>query len=161
MRRFLASAMCLLVLLGGCAGGNEVPDAAPEPAPDTGQRERAGIVYEADDLEALRKRAEQRGDVRVIVRLDVSVTPEGQLSEAEVQRQREAARSAQEALLSALEDTRFTLVRRYRGPFLALVLSPEAVDVLEDHPMVRSVTLDVTTKPARAASTSTGSGSES
>lgn len=77
----------------------------------------------------------QRGSARVIVRLRLPAgfTPEGELSgAAAVAAQRAAIAAGQQAVLSRLAGTGFTVARTYATtPVLALELRPDALAALE------------------------------
>lgn len=141
---------CSLVLLGACGTRPKNDNGSHASAQNTPSNERSEAgSRESRTITELQDRAEQQGRVDVIVRLDVDVAPEGELSEDGVDRQRRSIQSAQDRLLSALEGTRFMLLHRYRvSPLLALSLSPEGVAVVEDHPIVRGVTLDTRDAPS-------------
>lgn len=141
------------VFAAGCGGGaiqQESTDSGTVPESPPSKRR-----FEPDELDQLRARAEQQGTVRVIVRLDVQHTPEGELSEDEVTRQRRSIRSAQKQLLRALESTDFQVNHRYTiSPLIALSLSPGAVKALKGQSVVRHVNLDTADRPSATGSAS-------
>ncbi len=101
--------------------------------------------------EALRHKAYDEGTVRVIVQLRVTALPEGELSSAEaVASQRRAIASAQSAVLTELADTSYRVIRTFETiPFLALDVSPGALQALEGSALVVSVEEDRLASPQR------------
>jgi hypothetical protein len=101
--------------------------------------------------DALRQKAYDEGAVRVIVQLRVSALPEGELGSAEaVAAQRRAIVSAQSAVLSALAGTGYRVIRTFETiPFLALDVSPGALEALEGSALVVGVEEDRVAAPQR------------
>ncbi len=101
--------------------------------------------------EALRHKAHDEGTVRVIVQLRVSALPEGELSSAEaVASQRRAIASAQSAVLTELAGTSYRVIRTFETiPFLALVVSPGALQALEGSALVVGIEEDRLASPQR------------
>lgn len=141
---------CSLALLGACGTHPKNDNGTHASARNTPPNERSETgPRRSPTITELQDRAGQQGRVDVIVRLDVDVAPEGELSENDVERQRRSIQSAQDRVLSALEGTRFTLLHRYRvSPLLALSLSSKGVAVVKHHPAVRDVTLDTRDAPS-------------
>lgn len=154
-----------LVFAAGCGGGAiQQESTGPGTVPESPGNPPSKRRFEPDELDQLRTRAEEKGTVRVIVRLDVQHTPEGELSEDEVARQRRSIRAARKQLLHALESTDFQVNRRYTiSPLIALSLSPGAVEALKGQSVVRHVNLDTAdrlssqTQPLRLHSSREGS----
>jgi len=101
--------------------------------------------------DALRQKAYDEGAVRVIVRLWVSVLPEGDLSGAEaVASQRRAIASAQSAVLTELAGASYRVIRTFETiPFLALDVSPGALQALEGSALVVGIEEDRLAAPQR------------
>ena len=101
--------------------------------------------------EALRQKASAEGTVRVIVQLRVSALPEGELSSAEaVASQRRAIASAQSAVLTELAGTSYRVMRIFETiPFLALDVSPGALQALERSALVVGMEEDRLDSPQR------------
>ena len=101
--------------------------------------------------DALRQKASAEGAVRVIVQLRVSALPEGELSGAEaVASQRRAIASAQSAVLTKLAGTSHRVIRTFESiPFLALEVSPGALQALERSALVVGMEEDRLDSPQR------------
>ena len=90
------------------------------------------------------QKMQAEGIVRVIVRLDVQISPEGTLdSHRAVEGQRTAIAFAQSFLLAELVGTRHRMTRRFRTiPFLAMEVDRDALAVLERSSLVIEVAED-------------------
>lgn len=101
--------------------------------------------------EALRQKAAAEGAVRVIVQLRVSALPEGELNGADaVASQRRAIASTQSAILTELAGTSYRVIRIFETiPFLALDVSPAALQALEGSALVVGVEEDRVAAPQR------------
>lgn len=94
-------------------------------------------------FEELSTRARAQGSVRVIVKLCVPFQPEGELSDADARRQRDAIARAQDALLKELRGGRVAHVKRYEyTPFIALEVDARALSGLRSSASVAEVTED-------------------
>jgi subtilisin len=100
------------------------------------------------------QKVQAEGTVRVIVRLDVQISPEGTLSTSEtVELQRSAISFAQSFLLAELAGTRHRVTRRFRTiPFLAMEVERDALAVLETSSFVLGVGEDFLAEPSLAQS---------
>ena len=86
--------------------------------------------------------AREQGGMRVIVGLDVETGLEGEMSSAEVSRQRDGISSAQSRVLDGLSSS--GSVTRYETiPYMALELSPEDLEAVFQMPGITSVREDV------------------
>lgn len=151
----------MLLLAAGCGGPKDREARAPRSPRHGSANEPEKIRFEAHELDRLRDRAREEGRVSVIVRLDVDHTPEGELSEDGVKRQRKSIRAAQDQLLAALRDTDFDVIHRFTiSPLIGLMLSPDAVEALEGSSALRHVSLDVPDRPASTGSSVSASSSE-
>lgn len=120
---------------------------ATEPA-EAVQR-RAGAVLPAELLQ----RAQDEGQVRVIVGLRASFQPEGLLTRAAAQTQRAAIARAQTSLLSRLAGVRFGNVKRFAlMPYLALEIDAAGLARLAELPDVVSLQEDQLRRPSLAES---------
>ncbi len=90
--------------------------------------------------------AREQGGMRVIVGLDVETGLEGEMSSAEVSRQRDEISSAQSRVLDGLSSS--GSVTRYETiPYMALELSPEDLEAVFQMPGITSVREDVPEPP--------------
>jgi hypothetical protein len=101
--------------------------------------------------DALRQKAYDEGTVRVIVQLRLNTLPEGELSSADaVASQRRAIASAQSAVLTELAGTSYRVMRIFETiPFLALDVSPGALQALERSALVVGMEEDRLDSPQR------------
>ncbi len=107
-------------------------------------------------LQDLKTTATSKGSVPVIIRLQTSFTPEGQLSTPTATTQRNSIQSAQNSVISALRQNS-TLsdeqIKRFETiPFLALRLSPQALDTLINTPGIIDIQPDRLNRPSLAYS---------
>jgi subtilisin len=102
----------------------------------------------------LTQKMQAEGIVRVIVRLDVQISPEGTLDSLQtVEVQRTAIVFAQSLLLAELAGTRHRVTRRFRTiPFLAMEVERDALAVLETSSFVLGVSEDFLNAPFLAQS---------
>src|SRR5215203_1023945 len=125
----------LLILLAVLVSSTTV-FARPLPDKPSGSQGSAGT----SDPSRLLQKAQREGSVRVIVGLRTDFTPEGRLSPAQVEDQREAIESAGEGLRSELSGTGYQTLREYETvPYIALELSTEALRAVQNSP--RTTTL--------------------
>jgi hypothetical protein len=111
----------------------------------------AGRTLAGSIPEALVDRAAREGTVRVIVQLRVSARPEGELGSPDaVASQRQAIAVAQSAVLKELADTSYRVMRIFETiPFLALDVSPGALQALDESALVMGVEEDRLDSPQR------------
>jgi uncharacterized protein (TIGR03382 family) len=159
-RRHLA----LLLILAGCdprAAKDEVAAAvaALETPPEPGGRRRNAwrVERDAPDREAaaaLRKIAGAKGFVRVLARLDVPFTPEGELEKpARIAAQHAAIARAGAALVERLPPEGTWVKARYASiPWVALEVTADSFDRLLADPSVVAIEEDVAVPPALAQS---------
>jgi hypothetical protein len=96
-----------------------------------------------DKFEELSARARAQGSIDVIVKLCVPFRPEGELSDADARRQRDAIARAQDALIKELRGERVAHVKRYEyTPFIALEVDASALRRLRSSASVAEVTED-------------------
>jgi len=96
------------------------------------------------DPSRLLQKAQREGSVRVIVGLRTDFTPEGGLSGAHAEDQRDAIQSAGEGLRTELSGTGFQTLREYETvPYIALKLTPEALRAVQGSPRTTTLQEDV------------------
>lgn len=121
-----------------------MPEEEP-PVPAEGSGNRASD----DDFEALARRAEADGAVRVIVGLQVAVTPGGAQEEEVNAAQRAAIRREQERIVAALEGADYSVDRRFETVSqIVLTLSPAAVEALRRSERAATLQIDEPVPPA-------------
>lgn len=92
--------------------------------------------------------AQTNGSIRVIVGLNMSFIPEGNLTPAQRAAQREAIKVIQDNLLNLLAQFQVVLVTRYEiVPFLTLDISATALEFIRTSPIVTSVRENKILKP--------------
>jgi subtilisin family serine protease len=105
------------------------------------------------DPSRLLGKAEKEGSVEVIVGLRTDFTPEGRLSQAQVDDQRAAIQSAGAGLRAELEGTGYETLREYETiPYIALKLTPEALRAVQDSPQATALQEDIEVAPTLAES---------
>lgn len=90
--------------------------------------------------------AEDKGQVRVIVALDVPVNLEGGMEVGEIQTQKERIESVQNSLLkelSAIGELDPTVHKFSHVPYIVITVDFEALSVLQESPMIAGITQDV------------------
>jgi len=103
---------------------------------------------------AVMAQARGRGAVRVIVGLDVAVTPESFLGASAVQSQRASIASAQSAVLGRVRRGKSSSVRRFNYiPFLALEVDETDLQALAASQEVTDIQIDAVAEPTLAEST--------
>ena len=129
---------------------------APAPAPTESYStdDRTSSVASPADFAKMRAVAEDEGRVRVIAGLRTSFTPEGALSGDDRRAQRTSIDDASARVRRALVGTRHEVVHTYETvPYIALVLSPKALEQLEASEAVATLQEDVADPTALAQST--------
>jgi subtilisin family serine protease len=102
------------------------------------------------------------GSVRVIVGLQAKFTPEGGLGTAAVKAQRAEIDGARADVLGAVAGTDHELIHRYQTvPYVALELSGEALQELQDSGTAASIQEDTLSDPALTQSTALVEATES
>jgi subtilisin len=109
----------------------EVPG---EPAADL----ENGQALEDQTVEDLRREVQQRGSVKIIVKLGTAFRAEGELSSAQdVSSQRAAIAQGQDQLLAALAGHRISNVKRFKYvPYMALTVDDAGLGELINNPAV-------------------------
>jgi subtilisin len=136
----LLLAYVLLLTVAPASQGQPSDDSGPQPPSGTsGNREQS----KAPDSSHLLQKAEREGSVRVIVGLQVDFAPEGQLARAQVVDQRSAIDRAQGGLRTELQGSEYQTLREYDSiPYIALELSPQALEVVQSSPRVTDIVED-------------------
>jgi subtilisin len=134
-------AACGLMLLAAVLP-NSV--AAAEPGALAARDQRSGGF----ESPRLMQKAEKKGSVRVIVGLRTNFIPEGRLGTSEVATQRDDIKFAEDQLHDYLDGTPYRVVRDYEFiPYLALEISPEALERLQRSDRVTSILEDRLSQP--------------
>lgn len=100
--------------------------------------------------------AEDKGQVRVIIALDVPVNLEGGMEVGEIQTQKETITSAQNSLLkelSAIGALDPTAHKFSHVPYIVITVNFEALSVLQESPLIAGITQDVAEPPLLKDST--------
>ncbi len=129
---------------------------APEPAPAErfSTDDRTASVASPADFAKMHAVADQEGRVRVIAGLRTSFTPEGALSADGRRVQRTSIDDATARVRRALAGTRHEVVHTYETvPYIALVLSPKALERLEASEAVATLQEDIAVPATLAQST--------
>jgi subtilisin len=100
----------------------------------------------------LLQEAPARGKVRVIVRLDIAITPDGRLSEQEAERQRRSLHALQDRVIGSIGSNNHVIARFKYIPFLALESTAAGLALLRDLPYVTDIQKDVASPPISLAS---------
>ena len=129
----------VLLLMVAPASQGQSSDDAQLPSGKSGNSEQS----ETPDSSHLLQKAEREGSVRVIVRLRTDFVPEGRLDRPEVADQRDEIESAQAGLQENLQETEYQTLREYETvPFIALKVSPGALQAIQRSPLVADVVED-------------------
>ena len=129
----------LLVLLVVLVSFTTV-SAQPLPDEPSGSGESTGVSASS----RLLGKAQREGSVRAIVGLRTDFTPEGQLSQSQVDDQRGAIESAGAGLRADLAGTEYQTLREYETvPYVALSLTPEALRAVQSSPRTTTIQEDV------------------
>ena len=121
------------------------------------QTSPASVAQELSSrLQNLKTTATSKGSVPVIIRLQTNFTPEGQLSSPNATTQRNSIQSAQNSVINALRQ-KSTLtdnqIKRFETiPFLALRLTPQALEALTNTPGIIDIQADRLSRPSLAHS---------
>jgi subtilisin len=130
------------------------PAAAPREAGRLPGHDHTRTVAPAAAFDRLGDEADRAGTVPVIAGLRTAFTPEGQLAGAQAASQHARIAQARTRLLGSLAGTRFELVRSYRTlPFVALRLTPAALDALRRSGQAATLAKDELSGPELAQST--------
>jgi subtilisin len=140
----------LFALILACALLLTLAPASWGQSSDAGAAQRSSEERSGDEQPAhtpassdLLRKAEREGTVRVIVGLRTDFVPEGRLSRAEAAGQRADIEGAQAGLQRELRGTGFSTLREYVTiPYIALELSPQALEAARRSPRVASIVED-------------------
>lgn len=109
---------------------------------------------ELPQLDSLTAKAQVKGQIPVILRLNTNFKAERNLSVAGIIAQRNAIRDAGGAVVQSLAGMNATRVKNYRYvPYLAVTVNAAALQALAKNPMVIEISEDVAVPPTLAAST--------
>jgi subtilisin family serine protease len=125
----------------------EVPS-APAADPEDDQ------AFKDATIEDLRREVQQRGVVKLMVKLRAAFRAEGELASAqEVSSQRAAIAQAQDQLLATLVGHRLSNVKRFRSvPYIAMTVDDAGLSALINNPAVARVHKDELVRAALAQS---------
>jgi subtilisin family serine protease len=105
-------------------------------------------------LDALTTKAQVKGQIPVILRLNVNFQAESSRSASGVITQRNAIADATKAVVQSLAGVNASNIKRYQYvPYLAVTLNAAALQALAKNPMVREISEDVPVPPTLAEST--------
>ena len=134
--------MALIISLGGFlpASATDVVSSYADRTPPRS----LGDGTNTHALPSLKRQAEREGSVRVIAGLDTPFTPEGRLVRSEARSQRGHIENVGEDLLEDLAGTGFEKIREFDTlPYVALEVSPRALQALGRSPHATSIAEDV------------------
>jgi subtilisin len=129
----------------GVPKGTPTPKFPEKRAPAPEEELAPTPVAETSDAEwqRLAEKAQREGTVRVIVSLDATAKPEGELSAPQRSAQRARIDAKADAVLEALEDSRVDRVKDFEVvPFMAMRVDAEGLDELRGSPDVTAVSED-------------------
>jgi uncharacterized repeat protein (TIGR01451 family) len=137
-------AFLISVAFWGLSPGYALDSAGTIPYPTT------GVQTKAHRFRRLLDQAQKKEAVKVIVRLNSSLVPEGYLrGEYEVRAQRAEIARLQEQVLNHLEGQVVRNIIKFKYiPFMALELDHRALAFLENHPLITDIEEDRPTQPA-------------
>jgi subtilisin len=149
VRGALVLIVAALVAVGLVLVGTSIPDLA-SPTNTTSDLSDAGLGSSGNSEQGatpgpsrLLQKAEREGSVRVIVRLRTDFAPEGRLSRTEVVDQRDGIDGAQAGLREQLRGTGYQTMREFQTiPYIALDVSPRALQALQRSPLATDVVED-------------------
>jgi len=99
------------------------------------------------DADALMARAQEMGEIKIIVGVKASFTVEGSLDREGVEKQRNGIAAAQQQLLDALENP--ISVRKFETvPYIAITVTPSDLTRIMNAPDVTSIKEDIAVAPA-------------
>ena len=108
----------------------------------------------ATDLDTLTAKAQAKGQVPVILRLNVNFQAESHRSSSGVITQRNAIADARRAVVQSLAGKDATNIKEYQYvPYLAVTVNSAALQALAKNPMVIEISEDVPVPPTLAEST--------
>jgi subtilisin len=156
----LCIALLATALPGAAFAAKGVQSAQANKAPSRSTTEsfrsmdRTASVAPSSAFAAQRALAVKRGEARVIVGLQAQFRPEGALSSPAARDQRAGIAQDRASLLGALKGTKYQVVHTYQTvPYVALKLSPAALDALQRSGLAASLQADEAVKPTDAQST--------
>jgi subtilisin len=104
----------------------------------------------AETTQQLLEQPKQEGFVRVLRRVSTGFVPEGRISRPEVANQRAEIASAQAGLQRDLQGTGYKTLREYETvPFIALDVSPQALQAAQRSPHVTDIVEDSLAQPSQ------------
>ncbi len=102
------------------------------------------------DYGKLLARAQETGRIRIIVKLNTSFVPEGQLSAREALDQQARISSTQDQLCADLAPYKATGIKKFKySPHIAMEVDLTALKALMSHPLVLSLEEDAPSPPTK------------
>ena len=93
-----------------------------------------------DDLQELMAKADREGLISVMIGLDVTVKPEGMVTDQQVKQQRQAVQDVQDKVLDKMSQTEMTVLAQYKYiPYMAVSVDAQALAKLAELPEVVSL----------------------
>ncbi len=139
MKRLLILSLLLIIAL--------LPHSTVAQSPDETEPIETPIIDKTVPYADLLLKAQEKGQIRVIVQLDVAFQAEGNLSTTQATDQRQKISRSQDNLLSKLTSFKATVGRKYSHvPALALTVDGAALQQLITSPEVKAIQEDL---PAR------------
>ena len=137
----LVVASVLLLVFAPVSRGQSSDTSPAQTPPDN--RSASSDQAKTPDGSQLLKKAQREGSVRVIAHLRTDFVPEGRLSRSAVADQRAGIASAQSGLQRGLQGTGYGTIHKYDTiPYIALELSPQALQALQRSPRVSDIMED-------------------
>ncbi len=138
----------------GSGGGAAAGSASAAAADQLGTVDRTGVRASASEFDKLAAIAERKGEVKVIVGLQLRFTPQGLLSRDARAEQLSGIDEATAEIRGALGGNGVQVVHTYETvPYIALVLSANALDRLEASGLAATLQRDVAEPATLAEST--------
>ncbi len=146
--------LCLAVAAAPAAGQDVQGQAEPEPEERFETVDNRDKTASEADFGRMKVAGAPAGKTRVIVGLKTAFTPEGALPEDRRAAQRSDIARATEDVRRALAGTEHRVIHTYETvPYIALELSPKALDRLQSEGVAASLQQDTADRPTLAQST--------
>src|SRR3712207_412757 len=136
----LILAYALLLVVAPASQGQTPDDSETQPSSGTTANSEHDTTPNSSNL---LQNAQREGSVRIIVRLRTDFVPEGRLDRTEVSDQRDEIEGAQAGLQEDLQGTEYQTLREYETiPYVALNLSPQALETLQRSALATDIVED-------------------
>ena len=134
--------------------GSEAQDLQPPIRSDSNKKnnvllEDANSLDQSTRYSKLSNKASSEGSVRVLVELNLDVSPEGRLASAnEIQNQRDMIRGTQDALTYGMRNYNATQMHSFEFiPYMAMRVDGETLEQLNNSPLVKTIHEDKLYRP--------------